>query len=63
LSGNTIDYGLTKYGFTPASWIVAETLGAVGGYGLKTAVEGILIATDRGYIPPYTEVISVAGDR
>ncbi|MEM0095562.1 MAG: hypothetical protein QW660_02870 [Candidatus Bathyarchaeia archaeon] len=40
LSGDTIDYGLARYGWVPASWIVAETLEAVGGYGLKTAVEG-----------------------
>lgn len=61
LSGDTIDYGLARYGWVPASWIVAETLEAVGGYGLKTAVEGVLIATDSGVVPPYTNVISVAG--
>ena len=33
----------------------------VGGYGLKTAVEGILMATNSGYLPPSVEVVSVAG--
>lgn len=61
LSGDTIDYGLARYGWVPASWIVAETLEAVGGYGLKTAVEGVLVATDSGIVTPYTNVISVAG--
>lgn len=36
LSGDTIDYGLARYGYIPASWVIAETLEAVGGYGLKT---------------------------
>ncbi len=61
LSRDTIDYGLARYGFIPASWIVAETLEAIGGYGLKTAVEGILVATDAGYIPSSLEVTSIAG--
>ncbi len=61
LSGETIDYGLARYGWVPASWIVAETLEAVGGYGLKTAVEGVLVATDSGAVPPYLKVVSVAG--
>lgn len=61
LSGDTVDYGLARYGWVPASWIIAETLEAVGGYGLKTAVEGILVATDSGVVPPYNTVISVAG--
>lgn len=61
LSGDTVDYGLARYGWVPASWIVAETLEAMGGYGLKTAVEGVLMATDSGTIPSSIEVISVAG--
>jgi len=61
LSGDTIDYSLARYGYTPASWLVAETLEAVGGYGLKTAVEAILMATDSAAVPPSVDVISVAG--
>lgn len=61
LSGDTIDYGLARYGWIPASWIVAETLEAIGGYGLKTAVEGVLVATDSGIVPPYVNVVSIAG--
>lgn len=61
LSGDTIDYGLARYGYIPASWVMAETLEAVGGYGLKTAVEVILMATDYGAVPPSTNVLSVAG--
>jgi hypothetical protein len=45
----------------PASWVVAETLEAVGGYGLKTAVEAIVMATDYAAVSPYVDVISVAG--
>lgn len=58
---DTLDYGLARYGYTPASWTVAETLVSVGGYGLKTAVEAILMATDYGAVPPYKDVISMAG--
>jgi len=61
LSGDTIDYGLARYGYVPVSWIVAETLEAVSGYGLKTAVEAILMATDCGAVPPFKDVISMAG--
>jgi hypothetical protein len=61
LSGDTIDYGLARYGCVPGSWIIAEALEAIGGYGLKTAVEGIFVATDSGTVPPYANVISVAG--
>lgn len=61
LSGDTIDYGLAKYGYIPASWVVAETLEAVGGYGLKTAVEVILMSTDCGMVAPSANVISIAG--
>jgi len=61
LSGDTIDYGLARYGYIPASWVVAETLEAVGGYGLKTAIEAILMATDCASVPPSTNVISLAG--
>jgi len=58
---DTLDYGLARYGYTPSSWAIAETLVSVGGYGLKTAVEAILMATDYGAVPPYTDVISMAG--
>ena len=61
LSGDTIDYGLARYGYIPASWVVAETLEALGGYGLKTAVEAIFMATDSGAVPPFEDVISIAG--
>jgi hypothetical protein len=61
LSGDTIDYGLARYGYIPLSWIVAETLEAVGGYGLKTAVEVVLMATDCGMVPPRVKVISIGG--
>jgi len=61
LSGDTIDYGIARYGYIPASWVVAETLETVGGYGLKTAVEAILMATDCAAVPPFTNVISLAG--
>jgi len=61
LSGDTIDYGLARYGYIPASWVVAETLETVGGYGLKTAVEAILMATDCSALPPSSNVVSLAG--
>jgi len=61
LSGDTIDYGIARYGYIPASWVMAETLEAVGGYGLKTAVEAILMATDCAAVPHSTNVISLAG--
>ncbi len=59
--GDTVEYGLARYGFIPASWAVIETLLAIGGYGFKTAVEIVLMATDCGVVPPFTTVISVAG--
>jgi len=61
LSGDTIDYSLARYGYIPASWVMAETLEALGGYGLKTAVEVILMATDCGIVPPSVNVVSMAG--
>lgn len=33
----------------------------IGGYGLKTAIEVVLMATDYGAVPPFTEAIAVAG--
>jgi len=60
-SGDTTDYGIARYGYIPPSWLVAETLEAIGGYGLKTAVEAILMATDCAAIPPSVNVISIAG--
>jgi len=61
LSGDTIDYGIARYGYIPASWVIAETLEAVGGYGLKTAVEAVLMATDSAAVPASTNVIAMAG--
>jgi hypothetical protein len=58
---DTLDYGIARYGYVPTSLVVAETLEAVGGYGLKTAVEAILMATDCAVVPPSVNVISVAG--
>jgi len=60
-SGDTIDYGLARYGYIPPSWVASETLQALGGYGLKTAVEVLLMATDGSTIPPLVETIAVAG--
>jgi len=60
-SGDTIDYGLARYGYIPPSWVASETLQALGGYGLKTAVEVLLMATDCCALPPLVDVIAVAG--
>jgi len=60
-SGDTIDYGLARYGYIPPSWVASETLQALGGYGLKTAVEVLLMATDCSAVPPSVDVIAVAG--
>jgi hypothetical protein len=56
-----IDYGCARYGLVPPSWLIMETLVAVGGYGLKTAVEVAVMATDAGAVPPFEEVLAVAG--
>ena len=58
---DTIEFSFARYGFRSPTWIFIETLLAVGGYGLKTAVECVLMATDGGYIPPFNEVVSIAG--
>lgn len=58
---DTIEFSFARYGFRPPTWIFIETLVAVGGYGLKTAVECVLMATDGGHIPPFKEVVSIAG--
>ena len=58
---DTIEFSFARYGFRSPTWIFIETLVAVGGYGLKTAVECVLMATDGGYIPPFKEVVSIAG--
>jgi len=58
---DTIEYGLARYGYIPASFAVAETLLAIGGYGMKTAVEAVLMATDCGAIPAYMPIISIGG--
>jgi len=55
------EFSLARYGFTPATWAVLETLVAIGGYGLKTAVEAAIMATDAGETPPFKEVIAAGG--
>jgi len=55
------EFSLARYGFTPATWAVIETLEAIGGYGLKTAVEAAIMATDAGEVPSFEEVIAVGG--
>ncbi len=61
LAGGSVDYSLARYGFMPPSWAVLETLVMIGGYGLKTAIEVVLMATDYGAVPPFIEAIAVAG--
>lgn len=61
LGSDSVDYNLARYGYTPAAFAVVETLVAVGGYGLKTAVEVLLMATDANAVPPFIDVISVGG--
>jgi hypothetical protein len=58
---DTMEFSYARYGFRSPTWILVETLLAIGGYGLKTAVECILMATDAGLLPPFTEVVSIAG--
>lgn len=58
---DTVEFGFARYGFRSPTWIFIETLLAVGGYGLKTAVECVFMATDGGHIPPFKEVIAIAG--
>ena len=58
---DTIEFSFGRYGFHSLTWMFVETLLAIGGYGLKTAVECVLMATDGGYIPPFKEVVSIAG--
>lgn len=58
---DTVEFGFARYGFRSPTWIFIETLLAVGGYGLKTAVECVFMATDGGHIPPFKEVLSIAG--
>ena len=55
------EFSLARYGFTPTTWAVLETLEAIGGYGLKTAVEAAVMATDAGEVSPFKEVIAVGG--
>ncbi len=57
----TIEFSFARYGYRSPTWILVETLLAVGGYGLKTAIECVLVATDGGYVPPFKEVVSIAG--
>ena len=58
---DTVEFGFARYGFRSPTWIFIETLLAVGGYGLKTAVECVFMATDGGHIPAFKEVLSIAG--
>ena len=58
---DTIEFSYARYGYTSPTWMFVEALLAVGGYGLKTAVECILMATDGGHVPPFIEVIAVGG--
>lgn len=58
---DTIEFSFARYGFRSPTWIFIETLLAVGGYGLKTAVECVFMATDGGHIPPFREVLAIAG--
>lgn len=58
---DTIEFSYARYGYRSPTWIFVETLLAVGGYGLKTAVECVLMATDGGYVSPFKEVISIGG--
>ena len=58
---DTIEFSFARYGFRSPTWIFIETLLAVGGYGLKTAVECVFMATDGGYVPPFKEVVAIAG--
>lgn len=58
---DTIEFGFARYGFRSPTWIFIETLLAIGGYGLKTAVECVLMATDGGHVSPFKEVVAIAG--
>jgi len=58
---DTIEFSIARYGFRSPTWIFIETLLAVGGYGLKAAVESVLMGTDGAYIPPFREVLAIAG--
>ena len=58
---DTIEFSFARYGFRSPTWIFIETLLAVGGYGLKTAVESVLMATDGGHIPAFKEMLAIAG--
>ena len=60
---DTVEFSFARYGFRSPTWILVETLLAVGGYGLKTAVEGVLMATDGGFVAPFKDVVAVAGTR
>ena len=58
---DTIEFSYARYGFRSPTWLFVEALLAMGGYGLKTAVECVLVATDGGFITPFKDVVSVAG--
>lgn len=58
---DTVEFSFARYGFRSPTWMFVETLLAVGGYGLKTAVECILMATDGGYIAPFKQVLAIGG--
>lgn len=58
---DTMEFSYARYGFRSPTWLFVETLLAIGGYGLKTAVECVLMATDGGAVPPFKTVVSIAG--
>jgi hypothetical protein len=58
---DTIEFSYARYGFRSPTWLVVETLLAVGGYGLKTAIECAVMATDGGFLKPFREVVAMAG--
>ncbi len=58
---DTIEFSYARYGFRSPTWLVVETLLAVGGYGLKTAVECTVMATDGGFLKPFREVVAMGG--
>ena len=58
---DTIEFSYARYGYRSPTWIFVEALLAIGGYGLKTAVECVFMATDGGHVVPFREVISIAG--
>ena len=58
---DTIEFSYARYGFRSPTWMVVETLLAIGGYGLKTAVECAVMATDGSFVAPFREIVAMAG--